>query len=62
MSCHWTFEYIDEQMTLPRLAALSAYWQHSPPVHISIASYLGIKPVARAPVKMPAFMELPEFE
>ena len=29
-------------MTLPRFTALSAYWRNYPPVHISVAAYLGI--------------------
>lgn len=28
--------------------ALTAYWAHSPPVHISVARYLGIKPKSAA--------------
>jgi hypothetical protein len=29
-------------MTVPRLKAMTAYWQHSPPVHMMVAAYLGI--------------------
>ena len=28
-------------MTLPRLKSLSAHWKQYPPVHISVARYLG---------------------
>jgi hypothetical protein len=30
-------------MTFPRLAALHCYWQTSPPVHILVKAYMGIK-------------------
>lgn len=39
----WTWEYIDDFMTLPRLFALSSYWQDSPPIHAMLASFFGIK-------------------
>ena len=29
-------------MTVPRLKAMTAYWKHSPPVHLMVASYFGI--------------------
>lgn len=29
-------------MTLPELAALTRYWKRAPPVHVSVASYLGV--------------------
>ena len=38
----WTWEYIDQNMTLPRLTALNKYWQKYPPVHCLIAAYLGV--------------------
>jgi hypothetical protein len=40
------------EMDLPTLAALTRYWDHSPPVHVLVARYLGIKgptPKASAP-------------
>ena len=33
----WTWEYIDESMTLPRLNALTRHWTEFPPVHVSLA-------------------------
>ena len=30
-------------MTLPRLAALNAYWQDHPPTHMLLAAYVGYK-------------------
>lgn len=37
----WTFEYIDEFMDLPRQEVLNKHWKRSPPVHFSVAAYLG---------------------
>lgn len=42
MCTGWTWEYIDEHMTLPRLAEMSAYWKNNPPLHSMIAAYFGI--------------------
>jgi len=40
----WTWDYIDDEMTLPRLEALNKYWSDFPPVHLTMAAYVGIKP------------------
>lgn len=37
----WTWEYIDENMTMERLASCDLYWKESPPIHILVAQYLG---------------------
>ncbi len=37
----YTWEYIDEHMTFPRFDELTTYWAKHPPVHISVAAYLG---------------------
>jgi hypothetical protein len=47
----WTWEYVDECMTLPRLDSLSNYWSDHPPVHKMIAAYLGIKPKSSKPAQ-----------
>jgi hypothetical protein len=39
----WTWEYINEYMTLPRLYAMDSYWESRPPTHMMVAAYLGIK-------------------
>jgi hypothetical protein len=45
MTCfNWTWEYIDEHMTLPRLDALNEYWRRNPPLHQLVAAYAGFKP------------------
>jgi hypothetical protein len=46
-STGWTWEYIDERLTLPRLKALNRYWAHSPPPHILLRHALGFKPAIR---------------
>lgn len=41
------------EMDLPKLAALNRYWEHSPPVHVLVARYLGIKaPDKNAPAQV----------
>lgn len=46
----WSWEYVDEQMTLPRLYAIWKQWKRSPPVHLMIAGYLGyLKPSFESP-------------
>jgi hypothetical protein len=48
MSCGMTWEAAEHDMDIPRLEALGRYWQHSPPVHLSVARYLGYKPAPAA--------------
>ena len=38
----WTFEHIDEFVTLPQLKEMSEFWKRNPPVHRMVATYLGI--------------------
>jgi len=42
MCTGWTWEYIDDFMTIPRIKDMSAYWQDNPPLHQMVASYFGI--------------------
>lgn len=39
----WTYDYIEESMTLPRFHELADYWQGNPPLHLMVKSYLGIE-------------------
>lgn len=39
----WTWDYIGEHMTLPRLYALFEHWAQYPPVHITAAIFTGVK-------------------
>ena len=62
----WTWEYINENMTLPRLASLSAYWNKHPPTHFLAAWYSGYKPPEPADGEssrgLPDFALLPDIE
>lgn len=51
MACGWSWEYIDEHMTLPRLAALTRYWDQFPPLHVLVAGAVGYE--ARKPAADP---------
>lgn len=42
----WTWEYVGQCVTLPRLHAFLEYWRSVPPVAESVAAYLGVKPAA----------------
>jgi hypothetical protein len=37
----WTWEYIGEWMTLPRVYALFDHWKQWPPMHITAALFAG---------------------
>jgi hypothetical protein len=37
----WTWEYIGQCLTWPRLEAMHAHWRRYPPVHISVALFTG---------------------
>lgn len=43
-STGWTWDYVAENIDLPRIGYLSEYWRNHPPVHILVASYMGIRP------------------
>lgn len=53
----WTWEYIGQALTLPRLYALWEYWQGSPPVAESVAAYLGVKPERKSAPATPEKMQ-----
>lgn len=46
----WTWEYVDQNMDIPRLLAMNAYWAKHPPLHIMVQSYFGFKPQAASTV------------
>lgn len=48
----WTWDYIDEYLTLPRLNALGKHWQDFPPVNETVAAFVGIKPEKKEPRKI----------
>lgn len=37
----WTWEYIDDNMTLPRFYEISEQWEKWPPVHLAVLAYMG---------------------
>lgn len=37
----WTYDYIDDHMTLSRLSEITPYLRKNPPVHQLVASYMG---------------------
>ena len=43
MTCFpgWTWEYIDQNMTIPRLLEITEYHKVQPPIHILIGRYFG---------------------
>lgn len=45
----WTWDYVGEHMTLPRLYAMFEHWGRYPPAHISAALFAGIKPAKPTP-------------
>jgi len=49
----WSWEYIDEEMTLPRMEAITKRWEVVPPLSVSIASIASALGVKREPKKAP---------
>jgi hypothetical protein len=37
----WTWDYVDEWLTVPRLRALNRHWAKYPPVHVTAAIFAG---------------------
>ena len=50
MCTGWSWDTIDRDMDLIRLATLNRYWDRHPPLHLMVQSYLGIKPVSRSTI------------
>lgn len=40
----WTWDYVEETLTIPRLKSLQSEWQKHPPVPLLLAAVYGIKP------------------
>lgn len=60
----WTWEYVDEYMTLPRFRELTDYWLRFPPPHLSLSSIVsafGGKTGSRAASRSDGY-EPPEIE
>lgn len=39
----WTWDYVAENIDLPRINHLGAYWKQHPPMHILLAAHVGYK-------------------
>ncbi len=44
MTFGWTWAYIEEELLMPQVNALSRYLRRNPPLHLIVASALGVKP------------------
>lgn len=40
----WTWDYVEDNITMPRLRALHEEWRRCPPLPIMVAAWLGIMP------------------
>jgi len=58
----WTWEYIDDHMTMPRFNAMQRYWSKHPPLHILAAGMAGYRGKPDLPSPDEVLPELPEFE
>ena len=38
----WTWDYVEQNITAPRLLALYGYMEKNPPLHMMVAAYLGL--------------------
>lgn len=45
-----SWDQVRHDLDIPRLTALNNYWEYSPPTHVLVAQYFGIK----KPVKVKA--------
>ncbi len=48
--CHmtgWTWDYVEDTLTVPRLKSLYVEWKKHPPIPILLAAFMGIKPVEK---------------
>lgn len=54
----YTYEYIDDYMTIPRLNAMAAYWKENPPLHQMVAQYLEMGSSKKAPKAETSEVEL----
>jgi len=40
----WTWDYVEDTLTVSRLQALHKEWKRHPPLALMVAAYLGITP------------------
>lgn len=54
MTCFgWSWEYVDEQMTLHRLYSIWKQWNRFPPLHMMVGAYLGYGKKKKAAENVP---------
>ncbi len=56
----WTWEYLGQHLTLPRLYEMQRYWEQHPPVGDLVAAYLGYEGKATGTSKRPPDYGSPE--
>jgi hypothetical protein len=49
----WSWEYVDDQMTLPRLEIIWRQWKRFPPLHMMVGAYLGYGKKEAKPQNIP---------
>jgi hypothetical protein len=57
----WTWEYIDDHMTLPRWNHLAEYWSQYPPTNILVGAALGNKTPPRLVIRVDSDLPVREF-
>lgn len=50
-STGWTWDYVSENIDLPRLGHLTKYWNQYPPLHVLKAAEMGYKAPSKAETK-----------
>lgn len=56
MTFGWTFDHIDESVTLPQLKEMSEYWKKNPPLH-----WRGLKKTSVPSESVAADNAMPDF-
>ena len=58
-----TWEYVENNLTIPQITAYRAYWGKSPPVDLLAAAWMGYKPQGETKLgNMAEMVNLPEIE
>lgn len=54
MTCFpgWTYEYIDDHMTIPRVLEINGYQKKHPALHIMVAGYIGAGSTSAKPAEI----------
>jgi hypothetical protein len=61
MSTGWTWDYVENRVTMFHVRALSRYWRQHPPMHLLLAADVGYKaPAAVAPTQSTPLPDIEE--